>query len=262
MTVLEAILLGIVQGVTEFLPVSSSGHLVLAETILRVPTPGVFIEVALHVATLLSVAVVYRRRLAALLAGAARREPDALRFLGLLALATLPAGLVGLTLREPIERIFHSPALVGTTLLLTGTLLWSTRWAPRRPGRDHLTWSAALLIGTAQALAILPGISRSGATIAAALWAGLRAERAAEFSFLLALPAIAGAALLEAPDLAASLQQTGTAAMAAGFAAALVTGIASIVFLVWLLRRSAFAALAFYLWAVGGLTLLYLWLGG
>lgn len=259
MTLFEALLLGILQGLTEFLPVSSSGHLVLAEALLRVPTPGVFVEVALHVATLLAVVLVYRRRLATLVADAARRDPEALRYVGLLALATLPAGLVGLTLRGPIERVFHSPALVGTTLLLTGTLLWTTRWAPCRPGRERPTWSAALLIGAAQAVAILPGISRSGATIAAALWAGLRPDRAAEFSFLLAIPAIAGAALLETPDLAAALQDIGTTTLAAGFAAALLTGTASILLLVWMLRRSAFPAFAYYLWAVGALALLHFW---
>ena len=253
----DAIVLGLVQGLTEFLPVSSSGHLVMAQTFLGVPSPGVFLEVALHVATLLSVVVVYRRKLAELVVGALRRDPTALRYIGLLALATVPIVIAGLLLRGAIETAFDMPYVTGFMLLVTGGLLWSTRLDGERP-YDAPRPRHALSMGLMQCLALLPGVSRSGSTIAAGLWTGLRGERAAEFSFLMSLPAIAGAAILQVPEL-------GDAALGgplvAGFVAALISGIAAIKSLVWLVRRRAFHHFAWYVWAVGLFFLAYLFLG-
>jgi undecaprenyl-diphosphatase len=281
----QSIVLGIVQGLTEFLPVSSSGHLVIAGTLLDVATPGVFVEVALHVGTLLSVLIVYRKRVAKLATGIISAEPGAWRYLGLLLLASIPAGIVGVFLKDSIEAAFGAPWVTGVLLLVTGVILWSTRKMPPEPVRiadggegeaatlvgeasasgwlaHTLTWKLALGIGIAQAVAILPGISRSGSTIAAGLWGRLSGEDAAEFSFLMSVIVISGAALLEMRDYSVAVQGVGAGPLLLGFLASAATGIIAIQFLVWLLRKQAFHTFAYYVWAVGGLFLIYLGVRG
>lgn len=259
MSYFDAIILGVVQGLTEFLPVSSSGHLVMAQAFLGVPSPGVFLEVALHVATLLSVVVVYRHTLMELTVGAVRRDRGALRYIGLLALASVPVGVIGLLFKDSIETAFDTPLVTGLMLLVTGVILYSTSWGDEERPHDIPTVKHALGMGFAQCLALLPGISRSGSTIAAGLWTGLRGERAAEFSFLMSLPAIAGAALLQIGDAGGDIAVTGE--LVAGFLAALVSGVAAIKSLVWLVQRQGFHHFAWYVWAVGLFFLGYLYLG-
>lgn len=256
MTFWESILLGFVQGATEFLPVSSSGHLVIGETLLGVEAPGIVFEVAVHVATLVSIFVAYRTRVWELGKGALARDPSALRYLALIVLASVPAGLVGVLAKDQVEALFESPVVPGIGLLITGVLLWSTRTALPRATGSVSTWTIALAIGVAQALAITPGISRSGTTIVAALWLGVEAREAAAFSFLMAIPAIAGAAVLQLPDLAGSGVDWG-AILAASVVAAL-TGVFAIRTLVALLASRSFHAFAPYCWTVGALFLLYL----
>ena len=251
MTYWEGLVLGVVQGFTEFLPISSSGHLVVAETALGLGTPGVVLEVVLHVATLLAVIVVYRRRLAALIVGAFGGERAAWRSIGLLAVGSVPAAVAGLWLAELFERTFESLALVGVNFVLTGAVLWSTRSLPGAPEGAEPDLRGAGAIGVGQALAILPGISRSGTTIAVALWLRVTPERAAEFSFLLAIPAIAGAAALQIPDLSAGLNAIGTGPLVVSFLASLAAGIAAIRLLVALLRTGGFYRFAPYLWMLG-----------
>ena len=197
MSYFDAIVLGLVQGLTEFLPVSSSGHLVMAQAFLGVPSPGVFLEVALHVATLVSVIVVYRKKLGELVAGLFRRDPGSLRYIGLLVLATIPVVIIGLLFRDAIESAFDTPYVTAFMLLITGAILWSTGVVRDRPW-DEPTAKHSIAMGLAQCFALLPGISRSGSSIAAGLWTGLKGEKAAEFSFLMSLPAVGGAALLQA----------------------------------------------------------------
>lgn len=259
MSYFDAIILGLVQGLTEFLPVSSSGHLVMAQVFLDVPSPGVFLEVALHVATLISVMVVYRRTLLELAVGAVQRDRGALRYIGLLALASVPVGIIGLTFRDSIEGAFDTPVVTGVMLLVTGFILYSTRGGDRERAEDVPTVKHALSMGVSQCLALLPGVSRSGTTIAAGLWTGLRGERAAEFSFLMSLPAIGGAALLQAMDVGPDVAVNGQ--LIAGFVAALVSGVAAIKSLVWLVQRQGFHHFAWYVWAVGLFFLGYLYLG-
>lgn len=256
MSYFEAIVLGLVQGLTEFLPVSSSGHLVMTQTFLGVPSPGVFLEVALHVATLLSVVVVYRSKLLQLLLGTVRRDRDALRYVGMLILATLPVVVIGLLFRNAVEAAFDTPYVTGFMLLVTGLILYSTSWGLQDRPHDEPEARHALGMGFAQCLALLPGISRSGSSIAAGLWLGLKGEKAAEFSFLMSIPAIAGAAILQIPDIGAA---TLDGPLAAGFVAALLSGIAAIVSLVWLVRRQRFHYFAWYVWAVGLFFLAYLY---
>lgn len=259
MTVWEGVVLGLVQGLTEFLPVSSDGHLVLAGTLLGVATPGVFVEVALHVATLGAVFVVYGRRLAALIVGVVRRRPDDLRLAGLLAIGTVPAGVVGLLFKPLVEQAFDSLWMAGAGFLVTGAILWSTRRV-RSGDRTAPGAGAAALIGVAQALAILPGVSRSGSTVSAALLSRVRPAEAAEFSFLLAVPAITGAAVLESRHIVEGLGGIGIVPLAVACAVAFVSGIWAIRVLIALLQRGRFHVFAPYCWGVGVFTLiLALW---
>lgn len=259
MTPWEAVVLGIVQGATEFLPVSSSGHLVMAETVLGIQESGVVFEVAVHVATLLSILLVYRTRVLDLLRGALAREPVALRYIGLLVVATIPAAVIGLLWKDAIEALFEAPEVVGVALLVTGAVLWSSRAVLTRASGTLPGWGAALLIGVAQAFALVPGISRSGSTVVASLWLGVEAREAAAFSFLMAVPAIAGAAVLQLPDLA-DVSGPGWGTLLIGGVAAGVTGVLAIRTFVAMLAKRSFYLFAPYCWVAGALFLTYLWL--
>ena len=257
MTVWDAVLLGFIQGATEFLPISSSGHLTMAEAVLALNTPGVIFEVAVHVATLLSIVLVYRGRLVQLARGAFEGDRDAYRYLGLLFVATLPAGLLGVFGKDAIEALFDNPYVTGVALLVTGTFLWSGKAALPRASAIRPGWGAALVIGVAQAFALVPGISRSGATVVTALWLGLEAREAAAFSFLMALPAIAGAAVLQAPEMARGAALSPLVLLGCGLVAG-VTGVLAIRTFVAVLGRRAFHLFAPYCWVVGVAFLLYL----
>ncbi len=260
MNLWQGLVLGLVQGLTEFLPVSSSGHLVLVEALSGVHFTDVTVEVSLHVATLASVLVLYGRRLWQIVRGVFSGDAPSLRYAGLLVLATIPAGLIGVLLHRQIEAAFHSMVWLGIQFLITGAILWSTRGP--QGDRTEPSTGAATVIGLAQAFAILPAISRSGATVAAALRAGLTPAAAAEFSFLMSIPVIAGAGLLEARDAALNMSQIGVVPWAVSFVAAFAAGIWSIRWLVALLQRGRFYAFAPYCWAVGVFTLVYaLWHG-
>lgn len=258
MNIWEAVLLGLLQGTTEFLPVSSSGHLVVGQTLLGLEIPGVQFEVAVHVATLFSVFVIYRGRLIDLVYGTLRRDRDAWRYVGLLAVATLPAGIVGVFFRDAIEGLFESPFVPATAFLVTGAILWSTRRTLGREEWNTPGWRVALLMGLAQAFALVPGISRSGMTVAMALWLGVAAGEAAAFSFLMAIPAIGGAALLQIPELASETLALSGTALAAGSIVAAITGVLAIKAFVVLLERKAFHRFAIYCWALGAAFLFYL----
>ncbi|MXW18898.1 MAG: undecaprenyl-diphosphate phosphatase, partial [Gemmatimonadetes bacterium] len=203
MTWYEGVLLGFLQGATEFLPVSSSGHLVMGQTLLGLQVPGMAFEVALHFATLLSVVLVYRARIGALLTGVARRDRTQMRYLGLLALASVPAAIAGIGFGDFFASLFDSPGVTGMALLVTGCVVWTARSALARRPTGKPGTGAALVMGLAQAAAIVPGISRSGATVVAALWRGVDPREAAAFSFLMSVPAVGGAALLKVPELVA-----------------------------------------------------------
>lgn len=253
MTWWEGGLLGLVQGLTEFLPVSSSGHLVMGQALLGADMPGVGFEVSLHLATLASVLVAYRRRIGALLAGVARRDPEHVRYAGLLALASVPAGTAGVGFGGFFARLFEAEAATGAALVVTGFVLWTSKRAGRRSGSRRLGWRAAAGMGLAQAAAIAPGVSRSGTTVVAGLWSGVAPAEAAAFSFLMYVPAVAGAALLELPGMASAPSGQGAGAwpLAVGGAVAFASGVFAIRLFGRLLERGSLHRFAPYLWAVG-----------
>jgi len=257
---LEALFLGFVQGLTEFLPVSSSGHLVILQSWLGVHQEGMLFEIVLHVATLASVLIFYRRRVAELATGVLGGEPRAWRYVAKLALATVPAVLAVLLIGDFFEAQFESAPAAGAGLLLTGSILFTTRRTVETAHLEEPSWASAWWIGCAQVLAIFPGVSRSGSTVAAALALGVAPAAAAEFSFLMGTIAIAGAALRSLPELAGMPVELG-GPLLLGMAAALVSGIAAIWLFVRLLGRHGFHRFAYYTWALGLLTLAVSYLG-
>jgi len=255
--VFQAAFLGLVQGLTEFLPVSSSGHLVLIQAWLGIHEKGVLFEVVLHVATLVSVLIFYRRRVGSLIVGLLARRPADWRYAAKLGVATIPAVVLVLVAGDFLEAQFESPRSAALGLLLTGAILWTTRRTLPRAHALEPGWTAALCIGCAQALAILPGVSRSGSTVAAALALGVAPAAAAEFSFLMSVIAIAGAAARMLP-MAAGVSADAVPSLLVGGGVALVAGVAALALFVRLLRSGAFYRFAWYVWPVGVLALLLL----
>ncbi len=258
MSTLEALLLGVVQGLTEFLPVSSSGHLVLFQNILGIEDTGLLFEIGVHVATLLAIVVFFRARILSLIAGVFSRRVEDIRYVGKLAVGTLPAIVVALVARDYLDEVLSSPYVAAGCLVMTGCILWTTRYTLPRAQAAEPTWQAALWIGVAQAFAILPGISRSGTTVAVALALGIGPLAAAEFSFLLGIIAITGAAVLMLPELSVASPEA-LSALGVGFGAALLSGLLAIWLFVLLLRRKTFHVFAYYAWTVGILFSLWLW---
>ncbi len=202
----QVFFLSIVQGLTEFLPVSSSGHLVLFQKIFGLEPPVLF-DVFVHVGTLGAILFYFKRELKKLIEGIFKKENKSLYFLFLIVVGTIPAVIVGLLLEKRIEVIFDSFRLVGISLLITGLLLLLTNIFKDKLKKGKVVssnWKDALFIGIFQALAILPGISRSGATISAGLFRRFGRDLAFKFSFFLAIPAIIGALILQIPDLVSS----------------------------------------------------------
>ena len=304
MTVWEAIILGVVQGLTEFFPVSSSGHLVIGEALLGLNIPGILFDVLVHVGTLASVVVVYRDRLIQLTRGALGMSDDpAWPYILKVGLATIPAVIVGLTLKDFFEARFSDPIFAATMILVTGCIVWSSRWAlsttkfgilellplvvaaviallartivpfagvaamqailmtasrltAPKERHDQPTWLGSLMMGFGQALAIFPGISRSGTTVITGLWRRLDPVAAAEFSFMMAIPAILGAAVLQVPDALREPLPVSPQALVFGFVAALISGIVAIRFFVALLKKQNFHVFAYYCWIAAGMFLL------
>ena len=254
----QGVVLGLVQGLTEFLPVSSSGHLALVEALTGVKTPGLFVEVSLHVATLGSVLLVYGGRLWRIVAGVLQGRREDLQYAGYLILGTIPAALVGVLLHRVLEERFHALQYVGIGFFLTGVVLWSTRRLNGTGTRP--TAGGALVVGGGQAAAVLLHMSRSGSTVSAALWSGLGRAAAAEFSFLLSIPAILGAAVIEGRHMSVDIATVGVLPLVVACAVALASGVFAIRFLVALIVQGRFYAFAPYCWAVGVFTIVYaLW---
>lgn len=261
MDLIQALILGVVQGAAEFLPVSSSGHLVIVPAIFDWPDMGMAFDVLLHLATLVAVVAYFRKDLWSMVRAVFSKDADRAsdrRLAWLIVVATIPTGIIGLAFNDFFESLFASVTSVGVFLLVTAAFLALaerlSRKALHEPSR--LGWRHAVLIGIAQGAAIAPGISRSGATMAAGLGAGLDREQAARFSFLLSVPIILLAGAKTAVDVVASAEPLPSLAVClVGFLAAAVSGYAVIAgLLAWLRRRSLLAFSAYC--AIVGLAVL------
>jgi undecaprenyl-diphosphatase len=259
MDIIRAIVLGLVQGATEFVPVSSSGHLVLVPWLLGWQSPGLVFDTVVHWGTLVAVLAYFWRDwlslIAAWLRGLVRwdwSDPNA-RLLWLIAAGTIPAAALGYVLDDFFEGLFGKPVWVSIFMLFTAGLLALSEWLGNRTRElDELRLPDALVVGCAQAAAIAPGISRSGATIAAGLLRGIRRPAAARFSFLLSTPIILGAGLFKLLDLFSAPDPLAQVpALAAGFLAAAVGGYACIWLLLRYLQRGSLYPFAFYCAWVG-----------
>lgn len=246
--IFQAVLLGVIQGLTEFLPVSSSGHLVIAQSFIKdFDQPGVLFDAVLHAGTLFAVLWYFRKRILALNKQA----------LWLLLIGTIPAGLVGVLFQETLESFFGNVKLVGLALLFTGTMNWLVDKTKDKGQRTkELNWRDALFVGVFQAIAIIPGISRSGSTIFAGVFRGIKREDAALFSFLLSIPAVAGAVLLQLMTRGLNGEYQ-IPVYLSGMIASFIVGYLSIDVLMRLLLGRQFKIFAIYCFIVGLTTLLY-----
>ncbi len=248
----DAIILGIIQGLTEFLPVSSSGHLALAQDLIGLDakqSPIIF-DLLLHVATLLAVLIYFRKRLLHLIAALfnSKRQEDR-RLIMLLCVATCPIVVIGLSLKDSLEQVREHPVLVSLLLCITGLILFIPGWVKTKSSRNP-NLRSAIVMGLAQSLALLPGISRSGSTIAAGMTMGIRPALAAEFSFLLAVPAISGATLLKINEISSvPLDQVGI--YLAGMSVAFLTGLFAIYAVISSLRHGKFGYFGTYCITIG-----------
>jgi undecaprenyl-diphosphatase len=273
----EATFLGVVQGLTEFLPVSSSGHLVMFQHLLGLHSPELLFDVVVHGGTLLAVLLVYGEDLWEILresllataeifrngnVPAVWRSRPYFRLAAYLLIGTVPAAVVGFLFQDTLEQAFASLLSVGGMLLVTGTVLFGTKRA-KGPGREleHLSLRDSLLIGAAQSLALLPGISRSGITIAAGLFCGLKRDLAARFSFLLSMPAILGAHVLQAYKARESLGAIDPLPFLLGGLTALVTGYIALRFLLRVVHKGKLHHFSYYCWTVGTIVLFLSWIG-
>jgi undecaprenyl-diphosphatase len=261
MPFLHALVYGALQGLTEFLPVSSSAHLVLLPVFTGWEDPGLAFDVALHWGTLVAVALYFRSDVVTLIRDALRclsgvHTPQTLLPFKLI-VATVPGALIGLAFEKQAESQFRSPALLACTLSLMGVALWIADRAGRKQNDiDSISWTQALLIGLAQGFAIIPGVSRSGVTITGALILGLKREEAVRFSFLMSMPIILGAGLLKSKYLVANAGDTSMwLAMASSFA----FGIAAIHVLITYVKTKSFAPFVIYRLVLSAGIVVWLW---
>ena len=276
LTGFRAVVLGVVQGLTEFIPISSSAHLIIVPFLFRWPAPSLAFDVALHVGTLLALVAYFARDLAGIAVGSFRtlirrgndEDRGHARMLGLLAIGTVPAAIAGILVESRLESVYNTTEsvdrigapLTGLELLGTAVLLVVAEAVYSRRGEDtrrtiaDLGWVDAVVIGAWQALAIVPGISRSGATIAGGIFRGVRRDAAARFSFLLSIPAIFGAALVSLPDVPSGAD---LGPMLVGGIASALSGFAAIAFLLRYLRTRTMRPFAVYCVLAAAITLAF-----
>jgi undecaprenyl-diphosphatase len=265
MTTLQAIILGIVQGLTEFLPISSSGHLLIVpwlfnwHELLDNPELNKTFDVALHLGTFVSLVAYFWHDIGRILAAwartIARRRIDSTdgKLAWLIILSMVPAAIVGVLLEDFIVGVLGKPWMIAVLMIVFGGVMWAAdRYARHVRAMDQLSWLDAILIGLAQALALAPGVSRSGVTMVTGLFMGLTREAAARFSFLMSIPIVGGAALYKGLEVARVGLPPGTATpFAAGMVAAALSGFAAIWFLLAYLRRHDFTIFVLYRFAIG-----------
>lgn len=274
MSIFYAILLGLVQGLTEFLPVSSSGHLVAFQQIFNIQEASMAFDVVLHLGTLVAVFAYYWHDILSMiieffiwigeLVGIRKAKPDRRNdgyrvMMFMIIIATIPTAIIGFAFNDLFEKMFSSIRMIGFTLLITGILLWiSNKMVKGRKQAKDISAADAVSIGLLQGLAITPGISRSGTTIFAGMLRGFDTELATKFSFLLSIPAILGAALLEGRKVIKLGQGlTDVFPTLVGFTVAAVSGYFAIRFLVNLINRKKLHYFSYYCWGAGLFIILY-----
>jgi undecaprenyl-diphosphatase len=267
-SVFAAVVLGIVQGLTEFLPVSSSAHLILARAFFGWEVPGAFglaFDVALHVGTLAAILAFFNRDVMAMIAAvpsiAAPGSNAAARLAQRIVVGTIPVVIVGVTLNDFIENTLRTPAVAAGALAVGAAVMFAAErlGAPRR-GEETVSWLDAIAIGCAQASALIPGVSRSGATIAIGMLLGLRREAAARFTFLLAIPAMVAAAAKEGLELRHIPLPDGSAAiMSIGLLVSAAVGYLTIKYFLRYLAGHRLDVFAYYRWALAAATFVWLW---
>lgn len=251
MTLIEATILGVIQGLTEFLPISSSGHLVIGQALLEIEQPGNEFEILVHLGTLASVMVVFFDDIKSLVLSLESKKTQI--FILFILIGTLPAIGIGLGFKDLLKSLFDDISAVGFALLFTGLILYGSSFIKK--GNKEYTYLTSILIGCAQAVAIIPGVSRSGMTISAALYLGLSSKEAARFSFLLAIPIISGAGLLTALEVDGGFLLPFSISLAAIFSS-FVVGVFALKWLLGWLEQGKFHYFGIYCFAVGIITLL------
>ena len=272
MDILNVVILGIVQGLTEFLPVSSSGHLVLMQQLLGLHEPELLFDICVHIGTLIAVCIVFFREILGLIKTTVRlphllnsstgfksllKTNDEIRMVILILAGSIPTAFLGLLFHEIADQLFSSVEVVGVTLLVTGTLLWFTSKL-RQNGRDvsAMTLRDAFIVGLIQGFAILPGISRSGSTISVALYLGIDREVAGRYSFLLSIPAIVGALVisLDSSKISSSISAQ---LIILGTLIASVVGYLALKLLLWFVNKGQLNYFSPYCWMLGIGTLIW-----
>lgn len=272
MDIIQAIIMGMVQGLTEFLPVSSSAHLVIVPELMGVKSSLAF-DTLLHVGTLVAVVGYFWKDILAMIKAFISsltdifhgnfkqgiKEDSFKRLTWLVLVGTIPAGLMGVLFKDQFESLFSSITAVGFFLLITGVILWGAEWIAKRNSENQdkevkdVTFANSLVIGLFQGFAIAPGISRSGSTIAAGLFLGLDRKLAARYSFLLSIPAILGAALIQAKDIVSF--DSGLGVLIGGFISALIFSYLAVKFMMSYIQKHSLIVFSYYCWIVGALTL-------
>lgn len=271
MELYQGIILGIIQGLTEFLPVSSSGHLVLGQIFFGITESQLPFDISVHMGTLLAVLVVYASDIRAILVSVfgfiskavslkpmahLLKEDKNLQLAGLILIGSIPTAFIGLILKQFEHILFASEVLVGFMLILTGTILWTSKnFYFSKSKKDGFSIKKALIIGVGQGLAVIPGISRSGTTIALGMFLGLDRHNAAKFSFLLSIPAILGAQILSIKDMINSGLVIDSITIYATIVS-FITGLLALKLLLSLVHSGRFHLFAPYCWLIGSLVLL------
>jgi undecaprenyl-diphosphatase len=249
----QAIILGAVQGLAEFLPISSSAHLVLVPWLFKWQDPGLAFDVALHLGTLVALLMYYREQWIAMARSITGGDSADRRLLSLIVMASIPGAIIGLAFEKQAETTFRSPLLIAIAMAILAMLLWLfDKLAPQKRTISEMTYWDALAIGFSQALAIIPGVSRSGATITMARAVGVERGDSANFSFLMATPIIAGAGLFEARKL---IHEGLDWSVGLGFLSAAIFGLIAIVFLIRYVRTHNYIAFAVYRLVVAALVI-------
>ena len=248
MTIFEAVLLGIIQGLTEFLPISSSGHLVIGQKVLGISVAGNVFEIVVHLGTLVSVFIVFWKDIWQLITSL--KSAPTQKYISAIIVGTLPAVIIGFLFRDVISEAFENIKVVAVTLMITGLILLTTKFINTK--LKDISVGRGLLIGIAQGMAIIPGISRSGMTISLGMYLGIAPDKAAKFSFLLGIPAIFGAGLLTGLDLMESSEPTlALSVLIVGFVSSLLVGWISLNWLLGLIKSGKFHWFGVYCLLIG-----------